>query len=87
MSLEEGTVADRMWRNKYGEMTVIATDQFRGRLQECPCGKRVWSSWGNAEKHAIACPQSGHPVHSQRAPSDGNDDASSRPLGADGSPA
>jgi len=53
---------DERHRAKYGDMDVIATDQFKGRLYRCACGARVWSCWGNAEKHAIFCEQSGRPT-------------------------
>jgi len=33
-------------------MPVVATDQSRGRLHQCSiCGDRVWSCWGNADRH------------------------------------
>ena len=33
-------------------MPYDATDQFAGRRHICPiCGQKVWSCWGNADKH------------------------------------
>ena len=33
-------------------MPYVDTDQFRGRCHRCLlCEKKVWSCWGNADKH------------------------------------
>lgn len=39
----------------FGNMVVIATDQFTGRLYRCPCGWEGWTVWGRARKHALEC--------------------------------
>lgn len=38
-------------------MRVIGTDQFAGRCYKCPCGIRVWSTFGKARMHSHICPQ------------------------------
>jgi hypothetical protein len=55
-------------------MTVVATDQFRGRLHECPvCGKRVWSTFGHARRHWEKCRLT--PLAPDRAGSEHGDDS------------
>jgi len=41
----------------FGQMTVIATDQFSGRRYRCPCGWEGWTVWGRARDHAKSCPK------------------------------
>lgn len=40
---------------RFGRMGVVCSDRGAGRLYGCPCGERVWSSWGHAEHHAQHC--------------------------------
>lgn len=32
-------------------MYVISTDQFKGNLFRCDCGKKVYSHYGQAKRH------------------------------------
>ena len=38
-------------------MVVIDTHQFKGRRYKCPCGTRVWSTFGHARRHSHECAQ------------------------------
>lgn len=36
-------------------VSVVDTDQMRGRFYRCPCGWQGWTVWGHAIRHAQKC--------------------------------